>query len=45
VADLLAGTASAYEVANAITATAQARPTVGRLTMEEAGHRYLVSRA
>lgn len=40
--DVLRVEASAYEVANAITATARERPTAARLSMEEAAHRYLV---
>ncbi len=36
--------ASVFEVANAITATARSRGTAARLTLEEAGHRYLARR-
>lgn len=44
--DALATSTSAFEVANAITATARERSDVAaRLSLEEAGHRYLVRRA
>ena len=33
---------SAFDVANAITATARTRPAAARLSMEETGHRSLV---
>ena len=36
---------TAFDVANAITATARERDVAGRLTMEEVGHRYLSRRA
>lgn len=35
---------TAFDVANAITATARSRPAATRLSMEETGHRYLVRR-
>jgi hypothetical protein len=40
----LTGPSTAYEMANAITATARSLPTAARLAMEEAGHRYLTRR-
>lgn len=44
--DLLSEPTTAYEVANAITASAASREgTAARLSMEEVGHRYLVRRA
>ncbi|MAQ18785.1 MAG: hypothetical protein CMN30_28810 [Sandaracinus sp.] len=39
---LRGATTTAFDVANAITATARSKPVAARLTMEEAGHRYLV---
>jgi hypothetical protein len=36
---------TAFEVANAITATARTKGTAARLGLEEMGHRYLTRRA
>jgi hypothetical protein len=36
---------TAFEVANAITATARTKGTAARLGLEEVGHRYLTRRA
>lgn len=45
VAELLRGPASVFDIANAITETAQAKEsTAARLQLEEVGHRYLVRR-
>ena len=43
--EMLEVESSAFDVANAITATARERATEARLAMEEVGHRYLASRA